>query len=204
MDKSFHAQKKCFSTASHPDEALPVFALFLTAGVAASQRRAGRARRWFELATRQVHDRPSWQQLWERAFYNHIMNHHELPRGIRLQRPAWWRPSETINRLLTHEELAHIKTLVPPRPPHPLRTLVTSPAAVGRSAARSRSTPSPATGSSMLGQWRRKRPWDMQRCEVQRLCLGMFDGINQNTPCRWERSMARAETRGRLCCHPLT
>ena len=39
-----HAQKSV-STASHPDEALPVFALFLTAGVAASRRRAGRARR---------------------------------------------------------------------------------------------------------------------------------------------------------------
>ena len=57
----FSRSKKCFSTASHPDEALPVFALFLTAGVAGSRRRAGRARRhrpvcWSELATRQVHE----------------------------------------------------------------------------------------------------------------------------------------------------
>ena len=38
------------------------------------------------------------------------MNHHELPHGIRLQRPAWWRPGEAIDRTLTHEELARIKT----------------------------------------------------------------------------------------------
>ena len=34
----------------------------------------------------------------------------------------------------------------------------------------------------------------MQRCwcEVQRLCPGMFDGINPNTPYRWTRSAQRA------------
>ena len=39
----------------------------------------------------------------------------------------------------------------------------------------------------------------MQRClcEVQRLCPGMFDGINPNTPYRWKRSAPRAETLGR-------
>ena len=39
----------------------------------------------------------------------------------------------------------------------------------------------------------------MQRClcEVQRLCPGMFDGINPNTPYRWKRRAPRAETRGR-------
>ena len=54
--------------------------------------------------------RPSWQQLWERALQDHILNHRELPHGIRLQRPAWWRPGEAIDRPLTHEELANIKT----------------------------------------------------------------------------------------------
>ena len=38
------------------------------------------------------------------------MNRHELPQGISLQRPAWWRPGEAIDRPLTHEELARIKT----------------------------------------------------------------------------------------------
>ena len=60
--------------------------------------------------TKQTRGRPSRQQLWERALQDHIMNHHELPQGIRLQRPAWWRPGEAIDRPLTHEELAHIKT----------------------------------------------------------------------------------------------
>ena len=45
--------------------------------------------------------RPSWQQLWESALQEHILHHHELPHGVRLQRPAWWRPGETIDRPLT-------------------------------------------------------------------------------------------------------
>ena len=67
--------------------------------------------------------RPSWQQLWERALQDHILEHHELPHGVRLQRLAWWRPGEAIDRPLTHEELDHTKT--PPclhsRASHPSR-----------------------------------------------------------------------------------
>ena len=39
----------------------------------------------------------------------------------------------------------------------------------------------------------------MQRClcEVRRLCPGVFDGLNANTPYRWKRSAPRAETLGR-------
>ena len=86
MDKSFHAQK-CFSTASHSDEALPVFALFLTAGVAASRRRAGRARRhrpvcWSELATRQVHEADARSaQLAAALGTSSSGPHHEPPRA---------------------------------------------------------------------------------------------------------------------------
>ena len=54
--------------------------------------------------TKQTRGRPSWQQLWERALQDHIMNHHELPHGVRLKRPVWWRPGEAIDRPLTHEE----------------------------------------------------------------------------------------------------
>ena len=60
--------------------------------------------------TKQTRGRPSWQQLWERALRDHIMNHHELPHDVLLQRPVWWRPREAIDRPLTHEELAHTKT----------------------------------------------------------------------------------------------
>ena len=89
---------------------------------------------------------------------------------------------------------------VPRQPLQPPHSLKTSPAAVVRSAARSTSTPALATGSSTC--WTsggRERRWDMQRClcEVQRLCPGMFDGINPNTPYRWKRSASRAETLGR-------
>ena len=39
----------------------------------------------------------------------------------------------------------------------------------------------------------------MQRClcEVRRLCPGVFDGLNANTPYCWKRSAPRAETLGR-------
>ena len=60
--------------------------------------------------TKQTRGRPSRQQLWERALQDHILEHHELPHGVRLQRPVWWRPGEAIDRPLTHEELAHVKT----------------------------------------------------------------------------------------------
>ena len=147
--------------------------------------------------------RPSRQQLWERALQEHIMNHHELPRGVRLQRPAWWRPGEAISRPLTHEEIAHVKT---PR--------ATEAAPASTAAALVEDEPSSSTAKrrkvqvdpiardwflDMLDQWRRERRWDMQRClcEVQRLCPGMFDGVDKNTPYRWKRSAPRAETRGR-------
>ena len=64
--------------------------------------------------TKTSRGRRSRQQLWERALQEHIMNRHELPQGIRLQRRAWWRPGEAIDRPLTHEELAHIILLFVP------------------------------------------------------------------------------------------
>ena len=147
--------------------------------------------------------RPSRQQLWERALQEHIMNHHELPHGVRLQRPAWWRPGEAINRPLTHEEIAHVKT---PR--------ATEAAPASTAAALVEDEPSSSTAKrrkiqvdpiardwflDMLDQWRRERRWDMQRClcEVQRLCPGMFDGVDKNTPYRWKRSAPRAAPLGR-------
>ena len=80
----FSRSKKCFSTASHPDEALPVFTLFLTAGVAACRRRASRAGRhrpvcWLELATRQVHeDAPRSAQLAAALGTSSAGAHHEI------------------------------------------------------------------------------------------------------------------------------
>ena len=144
--------------------------------------------------------RPSRQQLWERALQEHIMNHHELPHGVRLQRPAWWRPGEAINRPLSHEELAHTKT---PRaaPATPAAALVEDEPS-GSASKRRKMHVNPIARDwflDMLDQWRRERRWDMQRClcEVQRLCPGMFDGIDPNTPCRWKRSAPRAAPLGR-------
>ena len=139
--------------------------------------------------------RPSWQQLWERALQDHIMNHHELPQGIRMQRPVWWRPGEAIDRPLTHEEFAHIKT-----PCAAVAPVEDEPS--GSASKRGKVHADPIARDwflDMLDQWRSERQWDMQRClcEVQRLCPGVFDGINPNTPYRWKRSAPRAAPLGR-------
>ena len=130
--------------------------------------------------TKTFSGRPSRQQLWERALQEHIMNRHELPQGTRLQRPAWWRPGEAIDRPLTHEELAIIKT--------PCAAPAAAPDPIARD-----------WFLDMLDQWRTERRWDMRRClcEVQRLCPGVFDGIDKNTPYRWKRSAPRAVPLGR-------
>ena len=144
--------------------------------------------------------RPSWQQLWERALQKHILDHHELPHGVRLQRPAWWRPGEAIDRPLTHEELAHVKT------PRAATAASATPAA-----ALVEDEPS-CSGSKrhkvhvdpiardwfldMLDQWRRERRWDMQRClcEVQRLCPELFVGINPKHSPSLEAQRATSST----------
>ena len=140
--------------------------------------------------------RPSWQQLWERALQEHIFHHHELPRGVRLQLPSWWQPGDAITRPLTHEEIASPMPALH-FPPHSSKT---SPSAARQNAAKSRSTPSCATGSSTC--WTSGGQNDrggMQRClcEVQRLCPGMFDGIHPNTPYRWKRSAPAEAQLGR-------
>ena len=146
--------------------------------------------------------RPNWQQLWERALQDDILEHHELPHSVRLQRPAWWRPGEAIDRPLTHEELAHTKTLRA-APATPAAALVEEEPS-GSGSKRRKVHVDPIARDwflDMVDQWRRERRWDMQRCfrEVQRLCPGMFDGINPNTLYRWQRSAPLAQTFGRRC-----
>ena len=86
--KSFFALKQVVSpTPSPPDEALPVFALLLAAGVAARRKLAGRAGShrpvcWSELATRQVHeDVPRPAQLAAALGARPAGAHHEPPRA---------------------------------------------------------------------------------------------------------------------------
>ena len=155
MDKSFHTEKSGFprprilmkrflpSRSSSQEELQPLddvraerATIALSVGLS-----------WPPDRYTKTRGRPSWRQLWERALQEHILDDHELPHGVRPQRPVWWRSGEAIDRLLTHEELAHTKT---PRAATaaPATPLKTSPAAVVRSAARSTSTPSLATGSS--------------------------------------------------------
>ena len=114
-----------------------------------------------------------------------------------MQRPAWWRPGEAIDRPLTHEELAIIKT--------PCAAPAAAPGEDGPSSSASKRRKihvDPIARDwflDILDQWKTERRWDMPLClcEVQRLCPGVFDGIDPNTRYRWKRSAPRAETRGR-------
>ena len=151
--------------------------------------------------------RPSWQQLWERALQDHTLRHHELPHVIRLERPVWWRPGESNDWPLTHKELAHIKT------PRAAAAIPAAPATVlvegepsGCVSKRRKTHVDPIVRDwplDMLDPWKTARRWGVQRClgEVQRLCPGMFDGINpeHSLPLETERttsSSAWQETAG--------
>ena len=115
--------------------------------------------------------RPSWQQLWERALQEHILHHHELPHGVRLQRPAWWRPGETTDLPLTHEEIAHVKTprATPAAPPSTGALVEDEPSS---STAKRRKAPIVRDWFlDMLDQWKTQRRWGMQRVTGV-LCLG--------------------------------
>ena len=159
--------------------------------------------------TKQTRGRPSRQQLWERALQDHILEHHELPHGVRLQRPVWWRPGEAIDRPAHNTRRSPTPRLPVPRQPlQPPHSLKTSPAAVVRSAARSRSTPSPATGSSTC--WTSGKPSGTGTCGGACARSSAFarecaTGSTRTRPIAG--SGARHEQRraaGEACCHPLT
>ena len=129
----------------------------------------------------------------------HIFHHHELPRGVRLQHPAWWR-QETIDQPLAHEETAHVKT------PRAASAAPSTPAAAlvedEPTAKRRKVQVDPIVRDwflDMLDQWKTERQQGIPRHlgEVQRLCPGLFDGINPNAPYRWKRSAQRAAPLGR-------
>ena len=42
--------------------------------------------------------RPSFQEAWELAVQQHILQFHELPDGAYLTRAAWWRPGQSVVR----------------------------------------------------------------------------------------------------------
>ena len=203
-----------FPTASPPDEALHVFALFLAAGVAARRRLAGRAGSHRPVCclswppdryTKTPRGRPSRQQLWERALQDHIMNRHELPQASACTaRPGGDQENPSTGRSHTRSSPSS-RRLVLPRQPRPLKT---GPAAVHRSAARSTSTPSPATGSSTC--WTSGRPSGdgtcRGACARSSVCApGCSTGSTRTLPTTGNG--ARHEQRrstGELCCHPQT
>ena len=149
---------------------------------------------WPPFKRRRSAGRPSWQQLWERALQEHILHHHELPHGVRLQWPDWWALP------LAHEEIADVKLLVPLPPSTPAAALVEE--SSGSTAKRRKVQVDPIVRDwflDMLDQWKTERRWGIQRClcEVQRVFPAMFDRINHSTPYRWKRSSPRAAALGR-------
>ena len=160
---------------------------------------------WSELATRQACEiarsaQPASGNVLSISTSSHL---HELPHGVCLQRPGRWRSGDTIARPLTHEEIAHTLALLvplppqwPTRPPQPLHSFKTSPAAARQNAVKSRLRPhrarlvhrhvAPVEGGAAMGDAA------VLVCKVRRSCPGMFDGVNGNTPHRWKRSARRA------------
>ena len=203
----FALKQVFFPTASPPDEALHVFAFFPAAGVPASRRRAGRARRhrpvcWSELASRQVHEADARSAQPAAALGTSSSGpHHEPPRapaGHQLAAPG------LVATRRSHRPAAHTRGARPHQDspyrhsrasnPQPLHSLKTSPAAVGRSAARSRSTPSPATGSSTC--WASGRPRGDGTCggacaRSSTCAPGCSTGSTRTLLYRWKRSTTR-------------
>ena len=147
--------------------------------------------------------RSSWQLLWERALQEHILHHHELLRAVRIQRPDWWRPGGAIARTLTHEEIAYVSTPWSSfsHPLQPLHSLKTSPAAARQNAAKSRSTPSCATGSSTCpatgrqkGNGACRNPWVRSGACVPECSTGSTRTLRY----RWKRSAAAPHGRKSL------
>ena len=101
-------------------------------------------------------------------------NHNELPRGVRSQRPDWWRQGGALTRPLTHEEVVHTSTTCAPHPPTPAAALVEDEPS-GSAAKRHKVNVDPFLRDwflDMLDHWRTERQWGIPRClgEVQRLC----------------------------------
>ena len=141
--------------------------------------------------TKQTRGRPSRQQLWERALQDHILEHHELPHGVRLQRPVWWRPGEAIDRPLTHEELAHVKTPA------------AAPVEDGPSCSASKRRKihvDPIAREwflDMLDQWKPSGRCGGACARSSAFARECSTGSTRTRPYRWKRSAPRAETRGR-------
>ena len=102
------------------------------------------------------------QQHWERALQEHILHHHDLPHGVRLQRTGWWHKEETIARPLTHEENAPGAALVEDEPS-------------GSGTKRRKIHVDPIVRDwflDMMDQWRTQRRWSMQRCLAEEEPVG--------------------------------
>ena len=151
---------------------------------------------WSPDRRRRSRGRTSWQQHWERALQVHILHHQELPHGVRLQRPVWWRPGETIDRPLTHKEIAHVKTP---------RAALAAPAAAA--AALVVDEPSSSTAKrrevqvdpiardwflDMLDQWKRERQWSIPRCRSSACAPGCSTGPEHSVPLEAELATSSA------------
>ena len=150
--------------------------------------------------------RSSWRQHWERALQEHILHHYELPHVSAYSSRAGGN-EETLFPARSLTSRSPTSALQAPWPPQPLHSLK-SPAAPVRSAAKSTSTQSPATGSSTC--------WTSGgesgdgtcsgACARSSVCApGCSTGSTRTLPVAG--SGARHEQRraaGQACCHPQT
>ena len=153
---------------------------------------------WSPVKRRRSRGRPSRQQLWEDALQEHILHHHEPPRGVRLQRLDWWQQGSAIARSLTHEEIAHTSAhCAPSPPPTPAAALVEDEPSSSAAKRRKVQVDPFVPPRHVLPLEDRRAMGHTAVGEVPRLCPGLFDGINPNIPYRWKRSAPRAAPLGR-------
>ena len=142
------------------------------------------------------------------ALQEHILHHHELPHGVRLQRLGWWQPGDAIARPLSHEEIAHVST--PAAPAAPATALVED-EPTGSGTKRRKIHVDPIVRDwflDMMNQWRTERRWSMHHClaEVRRLCPGCCSTGSIRTPCTAGNAAHQQQHRlaRELCSHPQT
>ena len=197
----FHAQKvfpKCFLPLPL-DAVLRQQALFLLA-----RRRAGRAARHRTVCWSR--GRPSWQQHWDgNVLFRSTSSTTMSARMVSAYRSRVGSNQETPS---PHRSLRRRSPTSTLRPPQPLHSSKTNRAAAVRSAARSTSTPSCATGSSTC--WTSGRHNDdgarSSACAKSSACApGCSTGSTRTLPTAGNGAhQQKHRSAGRLCCHPQT
>ena len=115
---------------------------------------------WPPLKRQRSAGRPTFQEAWERAVQQHILQFHELPDGAYLTRVAWWRPGQSVVRPLTADAISRASGHA-----LPASRMNSRQALAMRSAAKVHVNAVMRDWFlDMCDAWQGERRWDMQQC----------------------------------------